>query len=90
MSSFEGEIIQTQYNVLSYRIDLYFHDYKLTIEIDQNELSNRNIDYKIKRQKSIEQEFVCKFIRIDSGKGDFDLFKTVNEIFRHINQLKKL
>ena len=28
MSSFEGGNMQTQYNVLSYRIDLYFHDYK--------------------------------------------------------------
>ena len=34
MSSFEGENMQTQYNVLSYRTDLYFHDYKLAIEID--------------------------------------------------------
>ena len=90
MISFEGEIIQTQNNVLNYRIDLYFHDYKFAIEIDENEHSNRNIDYKIKRQKSIEQEFGCKFIRIDSDKGDYDLFKTANEIFRHINQLKKL
>ena len=36
ISSFEGESIQTQSNVLSYRIDLYFHDYKLAIEIDEN------------------------------------------------------
>ena len=26
MSSFEGENMQTQYNVLGYRIDLYFND----------------------------------------------------------------
>ena len=26
MSSFEGENMQTQYTVLSYRMDLYFHD----------------------------------------------------------------
>ena len=26
MSSFEGENMQTQYKVVSYRIDLYFHD----------------------------------------------------------------
>ena len=36
MSSFEGGNMQTQYNVLSYRIDLYFYDYKLAIEIDKN------------------------------------------------------
>ena len=53
MNSSEGESIETQYNVLIYRIDLYFHDYKLTIEIDENGHSDRNVDYKIKRQKSI-------------------------------------
>ena len=33
-SSFEGENMQTQNSALRYRIDLYFHDYKLTIKID--------------------------------------------------------
>ena len=28
MSSFEGENMQTQYKVVSYRTDLYFHDYR--------------------------------------------------------------
>ena len=51
MSSFEGENMQTKYNVLGYKIDLYFHDYKLAIEIDENGQGDRNIDYKIKRQK---------------------------------------
>ena len=54
LSSFEEENIQAQYNVLSYRIDLYFHDYKLAIKIDENGHSDRNINYKIKRQKAIE------------------------------------
>ena len=45
-----------------------------------------NIDYKIKRQKAIEQELRCKFIRIDPDKEDFYIFKTVNEIFRQIQQ----
>ena len=83
MSSFEGENMQTQYNVLSYRIDLYFHDYKLTIEIDENGQSHENIDYDIK--KAIEQELGCKFIRIDPDKEDFDVFRAIKEIFGHIN-----
>ena len=33
--AFEEENMQTQYSVLGYKIDLYFHDYKLTIEIDE-------------------------------------------------------
>ena len=43
--------METQYKVLSYRIELYFHDYKLAIEIDENGHRNRNIDYEIKKTK---------------------------------------
>ena len=67
--SFEGENMQTKYKVVSYKVDLYFHDYKLAIEVDENGLSDRNIDYEIKRQKAIEQELSCKYIRIDPEKG---------------------
>ena len=83
--------MQRQYNVLNYRIDLYFHDYKPAIEIDENGQSYRNIDYKIKRQKAIEKELGCKFIRIYPEKEDFNTFRAINKIFRHIKQsLKKL
>ena len=44
--------MQTQYSVLEYRIDLYFHDYKLAIEIDKNGHRDRNVDSKIKREKA--------------------------------------
>ena len=50
MSSFGGENMQTQYNVLGYRIELYFHDYKLAIETDENGHNDRNIDYEIKNK----------------------------------------
>ena len=86
MSSFEGKNLQRQYNVSGYRIDLYFLDYKLAIETDENGHSDRNIGYKIKKQKAIEQELNCEFIRIDPGKIDFDIFKAINEIFRHIKE----
>ena len=31
--TFEGENIQTQYSVLGYRIDLYFHDVSLQLKL---------------------------------------------------------
>ena len=89
MNSFEGENMQTQYNDLSSRIGLCFHDYMLAIELDGNGHSDRNIDYKVKRQKAIKQEIGCKFIRIDPEKEDFDIFRAINEIFRHIKQSNK-
>ena len=75
--SFEGENMETQYSVLGYRIDLYFHEYKIAIEIDQNGHSNRNIYNEIKRQKGIKQELCCWFIRIDPEKEDFDIFEAI-------------
>ena len=33
--AFEGENIQTQYSLLGYRIDLYFHKHKLATEVDE-------------------------------------------------------
>ena len=42
MSSLEEEHMQTQYIFLSYRIQLYFHEHKLAIEIDENRQRDRN------------------------------------------------
>ena len=78
--------MQTQYNVLSYRTDFYFHDYKLAIEIDELVLSDRNIDYEIQRQKAIEQEIGCEFIRINPDEKGFNVFKSINKINRHIEK----
>ena len=63
---------------------MYFHDYKLAVEIDENGHSDRNIDRKIKRQRVIEQELGCKFIRIDPDEEDFDIFRAINVVFRQI------
>ena len=66
-----------------------FSDCKLAIKIDESYRSDRNIDLERKRQKAIEQKFDCKSIRINPDKEEFDIFKTVNEIFRHIIQSTK-
>ena len=78
--------MQTQYTVLNYRIDLYFHKYKLAIEVDELGHSDRNIDYEIQRQRALERELNCVFIRINPDAADFNICKEINEIQRHINQ----
>ena len=42
MDAFEGENMQTQYSVLGYRIDFYFLDYKLAVEVDEKGHEDRN------------------------------------------------
>ena len=55
MDAFEGENMQTQNSVLGYRTDLYFHDYKLAVEVYEKSHKDINIDHEIKRQKAIEK-----------------------------------
>ena len=86
MNAFEGEKMQTQYRVLGYKIDLYFHDYKLARDVDEKGHKDRNIDQEIKRQKAIEKEIDCKFIRINPDEENFNIFKAINEIHRHIKE----
>ena len=87
--TFEGENIQTQYSVLGYRIDLYFHEYKLAIEVDKLGHTNRNINNEIERQKALEKELNCIFIRINPDEKDFNTFKEINKIHSHIKKLLK-
>ena len=85
----EGENIQTQYSVLGYKIDLYFHKYKLTIEVDELGHNDRNIDHEIQRQKAIEKELGCVFIRINPDEENSNIFKAINETYRHIKKSTK-
>ena len=88
-NAFEGEDMQTQYSVLSYRIDLYFHKYKLAIEVDELGHADRNVNNEIERQRALERELNCVFIRINPDAEDFNICKEINKIHRHINRLTK-
>ena len=67
-------------------IDIYFHNYIFAIEIDENWHNDRNIDYQIKKQKAIEQELGCAFIKSNPDKEDIDIYEIINKVFRHMKQ----
>ena len=87
--SFKGENMQTRYSVLGYKIDLYFHEYKLAIEVDELGHNDINVDYEIRRQRAIENELGCLFIRINPDEKNFNIFKAINKIRRHIKKSTK-
>ena len=78
--------MQTHYRVLEYKIDIYFYDYKLPVEIDGKDHQDRDISREIEKQKALEKELGCKFIRINPNKENLSIFKAQNEIFRHIKK----
>ena len=67
------------------------NEYKLAIEVDELGHTNRNIHNEIERQKTLEKELKCIFIRINPDEKDFNIFKEINKIHRHIkNHFKNL
>ena len=78
----KSENMQTQYNVLSYWIEFYFHDYKLAVEVDEKWIPQQKYWLWNKKTKSNRNKIGCKCIRIDPDKENFDIFRAINEIFR--------
>ena len=72
--------MQTQYSVLGYRVDLYFHKCKLAIEVDELGHPDRNINNKIEWQRALERQ-------LNPDERGFSMFREINRINRHINQL---
>lgn len=57
-----------QFQVGNYRIDLYIPKYNIAIEIDEENHKYKK-DYDKIRQKYIENQIHCKFLRINEGEG---------------------
>ena len=58
----------------------------MAVEVDELVHNNRNIGYEIKRQKAIEKKLGCVFIRINPDEENFNIFKAINWINRHIKK----
>ena len=84
--AFEGEDMQSQYTVIGYRIDLYFHKHKLATELGH---ADWNLNNEIERQKALERELDYVFIRINPDEKDFNIFKEISKIHRHIKKSTK-
>ena len=79
--TFKGEDIRIQYTVLGYRIDLYFYEHKLAIEIDELGHNDRDTDYETKREREIKNELNCVFIRTNPDAANFNISELNNQIF---------
>ena len=53
-----------------FRIDIYFNDYSLAVEIEKK-YEDEDLIFELKRQKVLKEELDCKFVKINTSK-DFD------------------
>ena len=78
--------MKRQFSIGSYRIDIYFPEHKLDIECDEHDHKDRDINYEIRRQKFIEDQLNCKFIRYNTDEKDFTIESVLNKVFQHFYQ----
>ena len=77
---FSNEIIEDEYKVNKYFIDLIFPVHKLGIEIDENAHMDRSKFKEQRRNEIIKKEIGFKIIRINPDKEDFDIFDRIDKI----------
>ena len=68
--------------VSKYYIDLYFPDYNVVIECDED--GHRYYEFDISREMYIKDVISCDFIRFNPDCEKFDIFSVINEIYKYI------
>ena len=73
-----------------FRIDIYFSECFLAVEIDEKGHTDRDIIFEEKRQKALEKKLGCKFIRINASnaKNGYDLDYEVSNVQAFIDEFK--
>ena len=82
---FEVEIIFTQYCIKNKRLDAYFSNHKLGIEVDEYNHEARNSNYEKSRQLMIENYGIA-IVRTNPDATDFDINRLINQIYTHITE----
>ena len=79
-------MIHTEYTL--FRIDVYFTEYFLAVEIDEKGHTDRDLIFEEKKQKALERKLNCKFIRINTSKKNYDADYEASIIQRFISKFK--
>ena len=92
-SAFKYFSHQFQYRVGKYQIDLYFIEYKIAIECDENNHKNKKNYVSDKdREEYIKNKLGCVFIRFNPDENDFNIGDIINNILEHtlLKNVKRL
>lgn len=77
-----GLKIIPQFQCLNYKIDFYIKSLNIAIEYDENNHKNYSYERHEGRQREIEKELGCRFIRItDKNTDEYNIGYVIKEIF---------
>jgi very-short-patch-repair endonuclease len=92
-NSFKTEKIEDQFKVGNYYLDMYFPEYKIVIECDENGHSDRKPYKERERMDYVNKEFGIDdshWLRYNPDEHDFDLSRVIGRIYNRIILEKKL
>ncbi len=69
-----------QYKVAPYYVDLYFPDYRVAVECDEEGHRKYTQEVEFKRQNYIEQALGCTFVRYNPDAPNFNIGDVINQI----------
>ena len=71
-----------------FRIDVYFTEYLLAVEIDEKGHTDRDLTFEEKKQKTLEKKLGCKLDRINTNKEGYDADYETRRMQSFISKLK--
>ena len=72
-----------------FRIDIYFAEYCLAVKIDEKHRTDTDLKFEEKRQKVLEKDLDCTFIRINTSRENFNADYEASEIQAFISNFNK-
>jgi very-short-patch-repair endonuclease len=92
-NSFKTEKFEDQFKVGRYYLDLYFPEYKIVVECDENGHADRKPHKERERMDFVNEKLGLtddNWIRFNPDAEDFDISKVIGKIYTRINLLKSV
>ena len=89
---FKTEKFEDQFKIGSYYLDLFFTDYKIVIECDENGHADRKPWKERERMDFVNKKLNINdsnWIRFNPDEYDFDIAKVIGRIYRKIDEIKQ-
>ena len=71
-----------------FKIDVYFTEYFLAVEIDVKGHTDRELIFEEKRQKALEKKLNCEFIRVNTRRENYDADYEASRMQTFISKFK--
>jgi very-short-patch-repair endonuclease len=92
-NAFKTEKFEDQFKVGRYYLDLYFPDYKIVVECDENGHADRKPYKERERMDYVNKELELtddNWVRFNPDAEDFDISKVIGQIYTRINLFKSV